>query len=729
MTAILSKHLLFLFLLAAGFLTFSALVCHHAVGVMQQNQHQVTHTLKVLARLQGIRATLAQAEGNQRNFLLTGTEDYLPEYQETAEGLTSDLGELIRMTADNPPQQTRASALKQSVAQRLISLDHGMTELHAGGIDAARAWILHGTGRQEMERATTLLTSMDAEENRLLAARSAQSAASLRSVIVTFSLLALMSAGLLVVIFFTVRREVATRIESGRQVRESEGRLMMAVEASRLGIWEHDLVTGRIVSSERCEAMFGLPIGEPVTAEAIWARLHPDDRERLDAVIRRSTEPSGRGEYMIEYRVVWPGDSPDTERWVRARGRAIFEGTGANRRAVRLIGTLQDVTETRQAEATLRNAMEQAQAANRAKDQFLAVLSHELRTPLTPVLAAVSDIEQRVDLPAALRDEVAVVRRNVELEARLIDDLLDLTRVARGKIRLHAEVVNLHQLIPGIIAMFRDTAAEKKLELTIDQSASEYHVWGDPGRLQQVLWNLISNALKFTPSGGHIRLRTSNDLDGRLRIEIADNGIGIEADALPRLFNAFEQGEQTIARKYGGLGLGLSIAKAIVDLHGGQLEARSDGKNQGTTFVLTLKTVEAPKPFAAHAPAPSPSDAQAQRRLRILLVEDNEDTRRLMGRLLRLFGHDVSAADCVAAALDLAKSETFDLLVSDIGLPDGTGWDLMAQLADRRPPKAIALSGFGMEDDLRRSRDAGFLEHVTKPVNITVLREMITRMI
>jgi signal transduction histidine kinase len=726
--AILSKPLILLFFFAAVFLTGSAAVCHHAVRVLSDNEQWVIHSHEILARLESIRAALAMAEGDQRNFLFTGQTDYLDTWQSTGRRCADDVDELTGLVTDNVDQTRREVLLRTSVTDRLAALARGVVEYQSGGIDAARAWTATGSGRRAMETAMGLIASMEQEENHLLAVRSSQSDANLRHLVITFALVGLLSVTLLGIIFFFVRREVQHRAEAARQIKQSETRLLLAIEAAELGIWEHDLVTGQIISSERCQAMFALPLDQPVTVEAIGARIHAEDRKRFQTTVQDAINNlAGRGEYFIEYRVCWPDQSV---RWIRVRGRVVFEGSGAARRALRIVGTMIDVSDARQAESDLREAKNHAEAANRAKDQFLAVLSHELRTPLTPVLAAISGLEQRADLPAGIRDDVATVRRNVELEARLIDDLLDLTRIARGKVRLHPEVVDIHELIRVVLAMFRSQADEAALRIRLDLGAAQHHVWGDPGRLQQILWNLLSNAVKFTPAGGTISVRTHNDENQILVVEVEDTGIGIEPEGFSKLFNAFEQGDATLARKFGGLGLGLSIAKTIAELHRGQLEAFSTGKDKGTTFRFKLTTVQPPSDIAG-APVQARSNVEPPRspQVRILLVEDNEDTRRLMGRLLRMFGHHVEAADCVASALDLARKESFDLLVSDIGLPDGTGWELMVKLGEHRPAKAIALSGFGMEDDLRRSREAGYLEHLTKPINLTQLREVIDRVI
>ena len=433
-----------------------------------------------------------------------------------------------------------------------------------------------------------------------------------------------------------------------------------------------------------------------------------------------------------------------------------------------------------QSRAAAEAAKEAVEAASRAKDQFLAMLSHELRTPLTPVLAAVSDL--RSDLaarPGAAADDLAtldMVQRNVELEARLIDDLLDLTKIARGKLRLERRPTDVHALVRAVIEMCRAESPEEAdgaraaAPITVDLSARRAVVDADPARLQQVLWNLVKNALKFTPPDGSITVRTSNagsvDLDadgadgangsGRqpwLRVEVSDTGIGIDPEALPRIFFAFEQIEaQNRAgrrRAGGGLGLGLTISKSLVDMHGGRLRVRSGGEGRGSTFTAELECVAATAeaPDAAPRPAPAlPAAPSAARpaaaesappagRPRLLLVDDHEDTNRAMKRVLGRLGYAVTTAASVADALaaDAAAHDSadgpFDLLLSDIGLPDGSGLDLMRQLCESRPVRGIALSGFGTDADVQRSRDAGFAEHLTKPVSLDKLRDAIARLV
>ena len=377
-----------------------------------------------------------------------------------------------------------------------------------------------------------------------------------------------------------------------------------------------------------------------------------------------------------------------------------------------------------QATLAAERAKELAESASRAKDHFLSVLSHELRTPLTPVLGAISLLEKDPSLPPQVMEHVEMMRRNIETEARLVDDLLDLTRIARGKIELHFEAVDAHAVLRNVVSMFLRATEEKGLSVTLSLRAREFHIRADAGRFQQILLNLVSNAVKFTPEGGTISCRTSNE-NGTLRIEISDTGVGIDSQALPRLFEAFEQGDIGITRRYGGLGLGLSIVKSLVEMHKASISAASEGKDKGSTFTVRIETVPAaPK---ARSPAVTPS-ADAPR-CRLLLVEDHTDTRDVMCRLLRSLGCDVVATGSVKEAIAAADQQHFDLLLSDIGLPDGSGTEIMKYIAQRRSDlKGIALTGYGQDEDLRRSREAGFATHLTKPVTVQALQDVIVQL-
>jgi len=366
----------------------------------------------------------------------------------------------------------------------------------------------------------------------------------------------------------------------------------------------------------------------------------------------------------------------------------------------------------------------QAQDASRAKDDFLATISHELRTPLTPVLLTATSLLQSPKLHDSLRDEVEMIERSVELEAKLIDDLLDLTRIARGQVKAHFEVRDVHRLLADVVGLCREQIREKEIQVEVVTGAAEHHVWGDAARLQQIFWNILQNSVKFSPQGGRIELRTASTT-GRLRVDIRDEGVGIAPEVLKRLFQAFEQGDHHRSRSFGGgLGLGLAIAKGLVDLHGGSLNVVSSGVGKGSTFTVTLSTV----PVEVRLQLARPAQVEpAARPLRLLVVEDHQPTLQVMTSLLQSIRHQVKTASDLAGARRLAETHVFDLVVSDIGLPDGSGLDLMLELRARYGLAGIAVSGYGMDEDLKRSRDAGFSEHLVKPVGLEQLKDAIAR--
>jgi CheY-like chemotaxis protein/two-component sensor histidine kinase len=347
------------------------------------------------------------------------------------------------------------------------------------------------------------------------------------------------------------------------------------------------------------------------------------------------------------------------------------------------------------------------------------MLSHELRTPLTPVLASALALENEEALSPDVHESLQMIRRNVELEARLIDDLLDLTRISKGKVQLNFEVVDAHTLLQNALDICQAEAKRKHLTVQLDLDATRVHLHADPARVQQIFWNLINNAVKFTPSEGEIRISTRNGADNELEVEIADNGLGIEMESLPKIFDAFEQASRT---KLGGLGLGLAISKTLVEAHKGTILAESDGRDRGATFTVTFHTVEK---VAGKRAAPVAHTTATRQAMRILLVEDHEDTNRSLTNLLRLRGYDVESANNVASGRDLADSRDFDVLISDLGLPDGSGIDLIESIRAKRPVYAIALTGFGMEEDVRRSREAGFRHHLVKPIDLNKLDTLI----
>ncbi|MGI4900891.1 MAG: response regulator [Janthinobacterium lividum] len=514
------------------------------------------------------------------------------------------------------------------------------------------------------------------------------------------------------------REERRQRILAERTLRETESHFRLVVDALK----DYAVVTldpaGMIRTwNAASERILGYAAQDVVGRSA---RVFLNREERAAGVFERELE------------MARTSGSCSDDRWLLARGGEPFFAAAVTT-AIRdehgaLLGfskIIRDATEARIAADALRMAKEQAETANRAKDHFLAVLSHELRTPLTPILAAARLIELKTRLSPELASNLDVIRRNVELEARLIDDLLDLTSIARGKLSLRLQPVDLTALLASALDMSASDMHAKQLKLITHYRAASTVVSGDAARLQQIIWNVIKNAVKFTPAGGEIVVTTRNPRADQVCVSIEDSGIGISVEALPRIFSAFEQADDSITRAFGGLGLGLAIANTLAQKHGGTLSASSRGRDQGARFDLTLpllSTQIADLGTGTHA-APR---VRSGTPLRVMLVEDNHYTSTALAELLDLSGHAVRVAATVAEAEKLARAESFDVLISDIGLPDGSGLDVVKAWRALQPQApAFAITGYGMDDDIRRCEAAGFADHLTKPLDFDRLEQLL----
>jgi len=366
------------------------------------------------------------------------------------------------------------------------------------------------------------------------------------------------------------------------------------------------------------------------------------------------------------------------------------------------------------------------QAAIREKEYFIAVLSHELRTPLNPVLiaAAILEKDERLDLPT--REMMEMIHRNVRLEARLIDDLLDMTRMERGTLRLESRELDIHEVLESAIEANRSDIEGSGLRFEFDREPGRQTVIADPVRLHQVFSNILRNAVKSTKPPGSIHVRSYFE-GGDCKVAISDSSVGMSAEFLSRAFDAFVQSDKTEAGKPGP-GLGLAICKTIMELHRGSITAHSDGEGKGASFLVTLPAELRVEKIKYQGFLPRPNILSPVKPLRILVVEDNSDSAFMMRHLLLSDGHTVSVAEDIATGLELAETNDFDLLLSDLGLPDGTGGDLMRRLRQNGSTiPGIVLSGFGQDEDIARSREAGFAAHLVKPLDLEMLHDALSK--
>jgi len=521
---------------------------------------------------------------------------------------------------------------------------------------------------------------------------------------------------------YQVRDQIEAVREAEQRSRELQLQLELAVDASELGTFHCEIPLGKIIWNERCKAHFWLASEvEDITFDLFYSLLHPDDRERTREAIDASVN---RGKiYDVEYRTV----AVDGRiRWVHATGRTFYDIDG---QAVRFDGTTRDITkdklgaeERRILLESERAARQEAERVSGVKDEFLATLSHELRTPLNAIFGWTQLLRTGKSDPKTLAHALEVIDRNVRLQTQLIEDLLDMSRIVSGKVRLEIQKVDLPEIIDAAIESSRPAAEARGIRIhkVIDPLASP--VSADPGRLQQVLWNLLTNAIKFTEKDGKVHVvveRAESDVE----ISIRDTGQGISAEFLPHLFSRFTQADSSTRRKHGGLGLGLSIVKSLVEMHGGMVWATSAGEGQGATFTVRLPLRvhasvdgESPHPRTSTGHVAANLAPAELRGVKVLVVDDEADARELVNRFLVSYDAVPALAASAEEALKLVPMFEPDVIVSDIGMPAYDGYALMRTLRNQgvKAP-AIALTAFARTDDRIRSIQAGYQMHLPKP--------------
>lgn len=533
----------------------------------------------------------------------------------------------------------------------------------------------------------------------------------------------------------SVIRDVTERRRMEEHIRQSENRLQLAMQAGRLGSWEWDAGSNRLEASVECKAIFGLAPAADFSFEIALNMIHPEDRDRVQHLLQDTIENDSV--YEAEFRIAWPDGSLH---WVRSRGRSIYDPDAG---AVRVVGVSLDITEVKQRDeerdsllAREREARREAESANRAKDQFLAMVSHELRTPLSTILGWTQIIKaKKVDAETIVR-AITVIERNAQLQTRMIEDLLDFSRIVAGSLRLRVENVSLSELIENVVDSVGPAAETKGVTIEADVQPPGLRVEGDSMRLQQVMHNLVFNALKFTPHGGRISITAGTD-GNTATIQVMDTGSGISADFLPHIFESFRQAETRPSRRQGGLGLGLAIVKHLVELHGGHVEASSDGLNRGAMFTVKIPVSNRVR----QAFQQGMSDAMegelatdALKGLRILVVDDEAVALRMLKAFLERQGAEVHPSTNASEAIKELEEWMPDVLLSDIRMPDEDGLELISRVRvmDSEPVRnvlAIALTGHTREADRLKALSAGYQMFMPKSVKPEELVETIATLV
>jgi PAS domain S-box-containing protein len=509
---------------------------------------------------------------------------------------------------------------------------------------------------------------------------------------------------------------------------EREEQLRLALDAADVGLWDVDVVNETLYWPPRVKAMFGISPDKPVSMKDYYEGLHHDDIEATVTSYQNATDPNIRSQYDAEYRTI--GKEDDVIRWVAARGRGIFNEAN---QCVRVIGTALDITQRKANEEALRKSEEQLRETDRRKDEFLAMLAHELRNPLAPISAAAQLLQIAKLDEVQVRRTSQIISRQVKHMTGLVDDLLDVSRVTRGLVELENSTIDINHVISDAVEQVTPLVRARSHHLALKITPEMPLVQGDRERLVQVVANILNNAAKYTPEGGHLLLQTEVH-DGYVHIRIVDDGIGMTPELVTRAFDLFAQAERSSDRSSGGLGLGLALVKSLVELHHGKVICESAGLGKGTMFTVSLPLLPAEEKRTEEQ-APNESSLLSIAPLRILVVDDNADAASVLGMLLEAEGHEVMIENGSHKALERAKIEAPQLCLLDIGLPEMDGNALARHLRALPQTAAsllVAITGYGQESDRKETSAAGFDYHLVKPIDpnelLSILAELDSRL-
>jgi len=508
--------------------------------------------------------------------------------------------------------------------------------------------------------------------------------------------------------------DVTQQIEAEKALRHSEEQLRLATDAADIALWDVDLVADKLFWPPRVKAMFGISADAEVSMADFYAGLHPEDRNRTELAFAAGADPDRRLVYDVEYRTI--GKEDGVVRWVAAKGRGIFDDQG---RCVRMIGTAIDITQHRRTEHFLRLSEEKLRLADRRKDEFLATLAHELRNPLAPIRNAAALLQHAGSNSEQITRYAQMIERQTQAMTVLLDDLLEVTRITTGKMHLKKKVISVAGVVESALEPVSAALDTKEHALRVDNGGADILIEADPIRLSQVITNLLNNAIKYSDRGGTIVLRTWASAD-EVTFEVEDTGIGLSTEQIPTIFDMFTQVSPAMDRTEDGLGIGLAVAKVLVEMHGGRIEASSPGLGLGSRFTVMVPrgTAGPPEPPALCSEAP-----KVTRNIRapVVIADDNADSATSLAALLELEGYEVHVAHDGVRALEIAVEVAPVACFLDIGMPRMNGYELARRLKEHPKGKGIflvAITGWGEPGDVMRAKEAGFDLHMTKPIDV-----------
>jgi PAS domain S-box-containing protein len=736
------RRLLITLMIAVAVLLLNGLWAGAALRTLVEDGGWYSHTNEVIAQIEGVRATIAEATAAVRGYLLTGDGAYLASYRAAIDRFHQASTRVQQLVVDNPAQEGRIALLNQAIGVRLALSDEAIAARQREGADAAAGLFMSRRNDPVVARIGELLQGLEREEVGLLAVRAGNSRAGQRAASLAFVLANLLAATFLITIWGQSRAAAADRRRHEEELVNQREWLATTLGSIGDGVLATDAqgnvqfmnaVTERLTGWSAAEAA-GRPIGEvfrivdEYTGAAVENPVARALREGLVVGMANHTLLIARG----------GGATP-----IDDSAAPIQSQDG---RTLGVVLVFRDVTERQQLDREREHLLEReresryaAESASRAKDSFLATVSHELRTPLGVILGWAGILRAgKADAPTVAR-AAEIVERNARAQAKLIDDMLDISRIVSGKFQLEPAEIDPGRVVGAAVESLRPAAEEKGVSLALAVEPLPGPVVADPERLQQIVWNLLANAIKFSTRGGKVTV-TLGAAGDRVRIEVRDEGVGIDPQRLPHVFERFWQADTSSTRRHGGLGLGLAIVRHLAEMHGGRVTAASPGEGHGATFTVEIPS-RGPQDAAAAATAtrrtatatvaagtdavPLGGPLLGRRVLggaRILVVDDEHDAGEWVAELLRAAGAEVRTAGSAGNGLEAMRSWRPDLLISDIGMPGEDGYALMKRVRalppeDGRQTPALALTAHARAEDRMRALSVGFQMHAAKPID------------
>jgi PAS domain S-box-containing protein len=716
----------------------STVVSQDGLSQQRKAMELVAHTQTVLRELDGIAGALYQAEAAQRAAVLMSDESYLVAYQAATRALMEHIDRVRLLVGDSRLQTARTERLSTLADERLVQMDRVLAASRELGLMAARQELARNGSKSTTSAIREMVDGMEVEESRLLDLRLELSRTSYRRaqrVNLIAGILGLFALGGFV---YLVERNLRTRQLEAEEIARNREVLRVTLVSIGDAVITTDSAGRVAFLNPEAERLTGWKteeaIGKPL--DRIFRIVHEDTREPIE-------NPATRA--LREGQVV---GLPHQALLLAPEGREvpIDDSAAPIRDAAGLVSgvvlVFRDVTEERAASAQLRDLAAELYNADQRKNEFLAILAHEIRNPLAAIRTSVTVLQKAGGDPQAASAAMGAIDRQMRHLVRLVEDLLDVARISRGKLALQRSRMDLRQALDQAIEASRPLCEENEQSLEVEFPDHPLLVDGDGVRITQAISNLLSNACKFSTRGGKIRVGVDIE-NGHAIVRIRDSGIGIAADQLPRLFDMFTQIDTGLERSQGGLGIGLNLVKQLVEMHGGRVEARSEGLGKGSEFVVHFPllveafgaeagalTAAPPAPPSLSAP-PTPVSGSEQKSLRILVVDDNNDSVESLALLLRLEGHETLIAQDGLEAVELALREAPEVILLDIGLPKLNGYEAAVRIragSGQRRVHLIALSGWGQEADRQRSFESGFDQHLVKPVDADALLALLARL-